>query len=216
MLSALVVLIAPVIPLFLVVLHRFHPMLMSQHCASFLAGCVWVFGSILTLLAAMLGGAGDVLVLLQGSAIGAAIIAALLAFRSESSGRKRRWIASGCQAFAVSAAIWSLSVVAIVVVQAETLAENRRFCIGGHFRDDKVTSFLDLRGFSFFTTASGYKMGQVWYFHGVLLVEAEGGNEVYNWSPSRMRFDQVENPKSFLANPAHACTPRIDYWTSLL
>ena len=74
---------------------------------------------------------------------------------------------------------------------------------------------MGLRGFSFYTTLSGYKVGDTWYFHGVLLVDGSDGMEVYNWSPQSMNFHELENPGRMLVSPLNACLPREDFLQNL-
>ncbi|QAY78437.1 hypothetical protein [Sphingosinicella sp. BN140058] len=107
-----------------------------------------------------------------------------------------------------TAAILSLAGAAWISIAAFHIAGGARHCLA---RSDDgpapIDGLWDLRIFAFYTTGSGYKNTSRWYFHGLLVVGAPGGREVYNWSPRRLRFDRLQRPDIFIHNVRAACEP---------
>lgn len=118
-------------------------------------------------------------------------------------------------ALPVSVAMWSLASVAAITLQANNISNGRPFCLAPHSPNSDTQSFAQLRGLTFYSTSSGYKSTSRWYFHGILLVEAEGELEAYNWSPRRLAFHRIAQPQKFIVTPLTACTPQQDFWNTL-
>lgn len=70
-----------------------------------------------------------------------------------------------------------------------------------------VEGYPGLRLFSFHTTLSGHKDYQAFFFHGLLVVDAEGGEWLFNWSARRMGFEEVPRPDGTIESPRGACAP---------
>lgn len=89
---------------------------------------------------------------------------------------QRRWkiltVAGLC--FAGFAAAWSLSLVPAVVIRTNQVADGHPFCLARHGPAEPIESFWELRGFSFYTTWTGYKSTSTWYYHGILIVDRGG------------------------------------------
>ncbi|WP_172978460.1 hypothetical protein [Ruegeria sp. THAF33] len=105
------------------------------------------------------------------------------------------------------AALWSLLTVPMILVQAHFIADGAPYCIAEHSKNAPVEAVRDLRGFSFYTTATGYKSTSKWYFHGLMIVDHPDAQRVYNWSPGRWRFDLVERPDAMLVSVRNVCVP---------
>ncbi len=91
--------------------------------------------------------------------------------------------------------IWSYANIGIVAWQAEATADNRSYClqVKGYNRERyrSVTSLMDLHGVRMQTPYSGGGNTSAtwqWSYHAVLLVEADGVLEWWNWSYRQQRF----------------------------
>ncbi|MEM7076378.1 MAG: hypothetical protein AAF484_14895 [Pseudomonadota bacterium] len=171
-------------------------------------------GAFATLVLMALSGGGTELVLLHGTALTLACTTSILL---ASAVRQTAWsFAFGVYVIPVLVGIWSLAMVPFAYSSAIELSANRAYCIGEHSPIEReLSSIFGLRGLSFYTTGSGYKIGDTWYFHGLLLVDDDGDLNAYNWSPRGMRFDAVERPGSLIANPLAACQPRNGFLDEL-
>lgn len=105
------------------------------------------------------------------------------------------------------AALWSLLTVPMILVQSHIIADGSPYCIANHSSNAPIEALHELRGFTFYTNATGYKSTSGWYFHGLMIVDLPSEQRVYNWSPGRWRFDQVEQPDILIAPVRNACTP---------
>jgi hypothetical protein len=110
----------------------------------------------------------------------------------------------------------SLAVAGAALMQAGWMADGAPASSARHEdRPERVGSIRDLRAFSFYTTRSGYKDSSRWYFHGLLIVCRPDGEEVYNWSPRRLRFMRFERPHLLAVDPSWACEPVAPVWWTL-
>jgi hypothetical protein len=164
-----------------------------------------LFGIAVTLAAMLFSGAGTFILLAQGLCLTLAVIAALQSLRNAASPNVTRMLI-----LPTLAAIWSLAMVPLILWQADRIAAGAPYCIARNDSAPPLTTINDLRGFVFYTTASGYKDNQHWYLHGVLIVDAPQAPQVYNWSPRALRFDPLPNPEDYISLPARACTPQTN------
>lgn len=118
-------------------------------------------------------------------------------------------------ALSAAAAAWSLLSVPSVIFQANRISAGNPSCISHHGPSSEVSSIWDFRGFSFYTTDSGYKSTSGWYFHGILIVDGNDGRQYFNWSPRRFRFDRTEHPERFIAPLRDLCAPSSAFWSEL-
>ncbi|MEX0307942.1 MAG: hypothetical protein AB3N12_11215 [Ruegeria sp.] len=117
------------------------------------------------------------------------------------------WIAKCGISIATVAALWSLLTVPAVLVQTRLIADGSPRCIAKHAENTPIEALHELRGFSFYTTARGYKSTSTWYFHGLLVVDHPEEQRIYNWSPRRWRFDLVERPDALIEPVRNVCVP---------
>jgi len=146
------------------------------------------------------------------SLAGASSVLCLAIGRIDSNGAR---LAFSGMALSAAAAAWSLLSVPSVVFQANRISAGYPLCISHHGPSSDVSSIWDLRGFSFYTTDSGYKSTSGWYFHGILIVDGNDGRQYFNWSPRRFRFDRVEHPERFIASLRNLCEPSSAFWSEL-
>ncbi len=206
--------VLPILPLLIVTLcllsHRHIPAIL----AIVLALLVAVIGGLITLVLLALSGAGTEMVTLHGTALTVTISSCIVL--ASTCGRIVKIIASGLFLLTVCAGLWSLAMAPFAYAKASEIASERSFCIAAHSPVEReLTSLLGLRGFSFYTTLSGYKLGDAWYFHGLLLVDDGDDLEVYNWSPRSMSFNRLDEPRLMIASPFKACQPRDDFLKNL-
>jgi hypothetical protein len=167
-------------------------------------------GTFVTVLLAALSGGGTEIVTLHGMAMTIACATSILLISPLGQSAKR--IVLFAFGLPVLAGIWSLTAVPLLYSNAIDLAAGRAFCFGEHgSKSTGISSAFELRGFSFYTTRSGYKIGDTWYFHGLLLVEGGGETHVFNWSPRRMEFQPVMTPHRLFVSPFDACEPSKDF-----
>ena len=110
-------------------------------------------------------------------------------------------------AAATIAALWSLMTVPMIRIQAHVIADGSPYCIAEHSPDSPVETLHELRGFSFYTTNTGYKSTSEWFFHGLMIVDQPDGHKIYNWSPRRWRFDLVARPDILVEPVRDVCVP---------
>ncbi|MEL6807529.1 MAG: hypothetical protein AAFO97_07095 [Pseudomonadota bacterium] len=171
-------------------------------------------GAFVTFVLMALAGGGTEMVILHGTALTLACVTSILLVSAV--GQRARSVVFGIFLFPVLVGVWSLAVIPLAHSSAVEISSNRPFCIGEHSPIDKeLHAITGLRGLSFYTTRSGYKIGDAWYFHGLLLIENEGETSVYNWSPRRMAFQAVERPRLLIASPFGSCEPRIGFLEEL-
>lgn len=171
-------------------------------------------GVFVTFISMALAVGGTEMTILHGTALTLACVTSILLVSAV--GQKAWSVVFGIFLFPVLVGVWSLAVVPLAYSSAVEISSNRPFCIGEHSPIDKeLHAIMGLRGLSFYTTRSGYKIGDAWYFHGLLLIETEGETNVYNWSPRRMAFQTVERPRLLIASPFGACEPRKGFFERL-
>ncbi|KGM88048.1 hypothetical protein rosmuc_01742 [Roseovarius mucosus DSM 17069] len=164
-------------------------------------------GAVVTIAMMALSGGGTKMVAFHGTALTLACVASILLISTL--GQKARAFVLAVYTFPVLVGVWSLAMVPLSYSNAIEVSSGRAFCIGEHSPIAReLGSLIGLRGLSFYTTRSGYKIGDSWYFHGLLLVEDDGDTSVYNWSPRHMEFQAVERPQLLIASPFKACAPR--------
>jgi hypothetical protein len=110
-------------------------------------------------------------------------------------------------AVSVIAALWSLLTVPMILIQTRVIAGGSPYCIAQHAENSPIETLHQLRGFSFYTTETGYKSTSEWYFHGLLIVDDADEARIYNWSPRRWRFDLVQRPDALIKPVANVCVP---------
>ena len=169
----------------------------------------------LTFLNAGLSGAGMLLAMVHGLSLTLAITASILMLAAQYRPKPFKTTPVILLLFPLAVALWSLVSGAAVVWQTNHLADGRPFCVASHDRKSPVRSFAQLKGLSFYTTASGYKSTSRWYFHGLLILKTKTGEELYNWSPRRMKYQMIEHPERFIASPLKACLPHANFWETL-
>ena len=179
-----------------------------------LALVIFCAGAFATFFMVALSGGGAEMVILHGMALTLACTTSILL---ASALKKRAMsVAFGVYVLPTLVGAWSLAVVPLAYSSALKVSANRAYCIGEHSPVQReLRSIFGLRGLSFYTTRSGYKIGDTWYFHGLLLVEEDSGLNVYNWSPRSMRFNVVGRPGSLIANPFAACQPKNGFLEEL-
>ncbi len=179
-----------------------------------LALVLFCAGAFATFVMMALSGGGTEMVILHGMALTLACSTSILL--ASALRQRARSVAFGVYVLPTLVGVWSLAMVPLAYSSAVEASASRAYCIGEHSPIEReLSSILGLRGLSFYTTRSGYKIGDTWYFHGVLLVEDNSGLNVYNWSPRGMRFNVVERPGSLIANPFAACQPRNGFLEEL-
>ncbi|WP_319774544.1 hypothetical protein [Breoghania sp.] len=170
----------------------------------------WVMG------AAALAAPGATLIWFRALALALSSLALLRLLTSAPSPAPSSRLAWTMIGIAAAISVWSLAGMIWISYSASAIAGDRPYCLAFHSREVKpVRSFSELRYFSFFTTYSGYKRSSHWYFHGVLIVNAKEGRQVYNWSPRRFAWDRVHNPEILLENPVSACDPKAEFMRDL-
>lgn len=196
---ALLVLIAPFIPLIYGIILALRPTLSPWITGRVLALFALAFGMFVALIIAAFSGAGTGITLVRGGAISLAVFVSL-------------WPTNRLVPLQVALsllAIFSLSTMALVPFQAKRIAEGNPYQIIEHATvTPHVLSGPDLRFFSLYTAKSGFKDTSTHYFHAVLCVEKPNGETFYNWSPRRLRFDKISNPNRFIV-PLKSTVPKI-------
>lgn len=201
--------LAPLIPALTVLIRLQKSALPPKFFVLALATLVGAFGVLVSLLNAALSGVGTSLALMHGLSLTIAVVGSILLLSS------RTMKIAVVLTIPVAVAIWSLASAAAITLQANKISDGRPFCLAPHSPNSDIKSFAQLRGLNFYSTSSGYKSTSRWYFHGILLVEIDGGIEAYNWSPRRFAFHRIGQPQKFIATPLTACTPQPDFWDTL-
>jgi len=179
--------------------------------ARILALVIFSVGAIETFIIVAFSGGGGEIVFLRGTALTLACGTSILLISTV--GHITRSIALGVYGSSVLVGAWSLAMVPFAYSSAVEVSAGSKFCIGEHGPTmHELDSIFGLRGLSFYTSRSGYKLGDSWYFHGVLLVEDDDGTRVYNWSPRKMEFQEVEQPRLLIASPFKSCSPRQEFF----
>lgn len=162
-------------------------------------------GAFLDLLAAALSDTGSLLVFVHGITLAAAVAGAILMLSRSRFGQKS---AMALLIVPVLGAVWSLSVLSVVILSASRISDGKPYCLARPPTKGPILALADLRGFAFYTTAK-------WDFHGLLLVQDKTETIAYNWSPKRMRFDPVLRPELLFPDPRSQCLPQSDFLTGL-
>lgn len=171
-------------------------------------------GAFTTFVLMAFSGGGTEMVILHGTALTLACTTSILLVSAAR--QKARLVTFGVFVFPILVGVWSLATVPLAYSSAVEASANRAYCIGEHSPIEReLSSIFGLRGLSFYTTRSGYKIGDTWYFHGLLIVEDDSRLNVYNWSPRGMRFNVVERPGTLIADPFAACQPRNGFLEEL-
>ena len=174
--------------------------------ARILAGFSVVLGLFLTLASGAFGPFTDTQAL-HGVSLTMALASSFLIWSGLNGKPQPSWAAKIGISVATVTALWSLLTVPVVLVQARTISDGAPYCIAEHAENSPVKALYELRGFSFYTTKTGYKSTSAWYFHGLMIVDYPEEQRVYNWSPRRWRFDQIERPDGFIKPVRNVCTP---------
>ncbi len=212
----LLVWFAPALPAAMVLLRFALPRPLSPALVWPIAIVTFLVGLFLTLLS--LGFSSSLsgpLLSAHGSILSLAVASSILCLAIGQIDSNTARLAIFGMAVSAAAAIWSLLSVPAVVFQAHQTAAGSPFCITHHDSSSVVDSLWDLRGFSFYTTASGYKSTSTWYFHGILIVDGDDGLGYFNWSPRHFRFDRIDHPERFIAPLENLCTPSSAFWAEL-
>lgn len=210
-----VVALAPLVPLLLVTLRFWAGKPLNRSITVFLSVIAAVFGGLIVLLGAAVGTTGTTIAMMHGFALTTAISATILLLSINDVGNGFSLTIKGLLIFPLLVSIWSVTNIFAVILGANQLSQGRAFCIATHSPTEPIRALEQLRGLSFYTTASGFKDNSGWYFHGLLLLDNDGPDQVFNWSPRRLRFDQVEDPEKMIIRPTNACKPRNNFWGSL-
>lgn len=190
---------------------RFQPSI-----ASLLSHTVVFFGMAATLLAAAISGVGSVLMLALGTSYTCAIASSLSLFAMSPHTRMRTLFSMCGLLIATAGSIWSIQTVPSIILQATSLAKTAPFCLGRHTsQHSPVTKFSDLRGFSFYSTGSGYKDSSRWFFHGILIVGTGNNRQYYGWSPRIQEFFKIERERSYIIPLRNSCKPTERFFDTL-
>lgn len=175
-----------------------------------LARCIAVFSIVSGLLLTLFGmvpSLGSDTQILHGVTLTIAVAASFLIWSGSGGQPQPSRAAKIGISIGTIAALWSLLTVPMILVQARFIADGAPYCIAEHSKNAPIEAVRDLRGFSFYTTATGDKSTSKWYFHGLMLVDHPDGQRVYNWSPGRWRFDPVERPDAMIEPVRNVCAP---------
>ncbi|WP_109313411.1 hypothetical protein [Ruegeria sp. AU67] len=179
----------------------------SRLLAVFLAISSVVIGLLLTLASGVLALFSDTQ-LLHGISLTIAIASSFLIW----SGRDGKPNPSRTAKIGISIstliALWSLLTIPMLLFQARLIADGSPYCIAEHSENSPIEALHELRGFSFYTTKTGYKSTSEWYFHGLMIVDHPDDQRVYNWSPRHRRFDLVERPDALIEPVRNVCVAK--------
>jgi len=203
----IVVALTPLLPMAMVVLRVLIRRSLNRTLAIFCGIVVLLVGLASSLVVAAFSG-GNV-VLLHGAGMTLSVVGAVAVLVNWRFGL---WVLASPALIG----LWSLVAGASAYQQAQAMAWERPYCVSAHGPEhDRVQALSDLRGLTFYTTRSGYRIADSWYFHRVLLIEGDGDLDVFNWSPRAMRFDPVDQPHVFFDRLAASCMPRKDFLQNL-
>ncbi|MET3598427.1 hypothetical protein [Martelella mangrovi] len=207
---------APILPAAMVLLRFARPRPASPALVWPIAIIVFLIGLSLTFFSsAFASNLSLPLMVTQGSVLSLAVASGILSLAIGHSNSNTARLAMSGMVLSAVAAIWSLLSVPAAVFQANQTAASHPFCIAHHGSSADVDSLWDLRGFSFYTTATGYKSTSTWYFHGILIVEGNDGLQYFNWSPRHFRFDRIDHPERYIASLNNLCVPTSAFWKGL-
>ncbi|MBO9444399.1 hypothetical protein [Ruegeria sp. R14_0] len=174
--------------------------------ARLLAGCSLIAGLLLTLAAGMFS-LFSTTELIHGLTLTIAVSSSFLIWAGHDHEPGPSWIAKLGIIAAAIAALWSLLTVSMILIQSHFIANGSPYCIAHHAQGSPVGAIYELRGFAFYTEATGYKSTSKWYFHGLMIVDHPDKQRIYNWSPRRWRFDLIERPDALIQPVRNACVP---------
>ena len=200
---------APFLPLVAVGVRALTPVRIPIWIAIVLAGLTFLLGWLFTLFSAALSGPGGALIDFAFHAVLVlAAVGSILLLSAELSRYHIGKLAIGGLAVAAVASLWSLVAAGAAYAQANRIAQDAPFCVARHLggSDIPVRSLSELRGFVFYSAASGPTGTLSPYFHGFLIVETPNGSEHFNWSLRRLQYE----PTKVLAGGS--CIPRSKFW----
>ncbi len=207
---------SPFVPLTISIIVKTTNLIIAPVFVILLVVLSFLVGLFFTIIASAFGGVGQELAVVHGTVLTLAVISSIIFMTKEPFHHPGGVLVIGGLGIVTAAALWSLLCLALIVLQTNVIVQNHPFCLAYHGKDEPIKSLANLRGFWFYSMNSGYKMNSRWFFHGVLLVETSDGSEYFNWSPRRMRFDRIENEEKFIVPVRDACTPRVDFWESIV
>lgn len=234
-LAWLLAMIAPILPLAIVVIRVLLPRPLPPALGRTLAIFTLPLGLVVTLIAIHLFDPGWNITMIKGLLLSAAAASAMLVL---SLGRlSKAWTRTAFAGLIVAAlgAVWSLASIPAVILQASHIAENRPFCLKHHARySTKTASLWDLRGFTFYSmvllAGSGTNRYEPPLYHGLLVVVVGDTLRPYYWSPARFRFgpgykfsDELhkvqrippDDPRELSKWLNAVCTPRSGFFHQL-
>ena len=204
----------PLVPLLALTLSLVTSRRLPRVTAWVLVGAIAVLGGLLTVFLAAFSGGGSLMITAHG--ISLLIACGTTVVVVSTCGRRARTTAHVFFILPVVAGLWSLAMIPTAYINAAALSAKKHYCIAENTaRKRALGSLANLRGFSFYTTSSGYRLGDQWYFHALLLTEDKNDLEAYNWSPRRMQFQKLKNPRLMMISPFSACTPRAKFLEEL-
>lgn len=216
-LTKLAVQVSPAIPLVLCLIYAFSIFRLNIAWTITFSVIIGLVGALLTLSVAAFSGPGFEIVFAQGTSLTLAIVGGvlLLTAKLDEWAKTRVMAVSGLTA-GILAALWSLFSAVSVVYQTVQLTQGLPFCLAYHSNEiAEIEAFSDLRGFSFYTTKTGYKDSSSWFFHAVLIVDTENEIRLYNWSPRNLRFYPVKLRSRLIIPIGNSCLPQADFWRKM-
>lgn len=206
---------APLLPFVLATVFSCTTFRLSRLLAVLLAIVIGFCGLILTLAGAAFAGGGSKMVLFHGVTLTLAISASVLLMARHAPGSLFRQLSFALFMIPTCAAVWSLASVPISVWRSNSIARGEPMCVSEHHDgNSSPVSWSSQRAFSLYTTRSGYRDADAWYFHRILQVKRKTGFEVFNWSLATMNFEPIMNPQQYLIKIVGVCVPRKDFWSS--
>ncbi|MEP0963030.1 MAG: hypothetical protein ABJG75_14635 [Roseobacter sp.] len=150
--------VLPLLPLAILTLAVVSRRRMPVVLATVLALVVLSTGVLVTFVMMALSGGGTEIVTLHGIALTFACATSILLISKI--GKKTRSVLCGVFMLPVLVGVWSLAMVPLAYSSAVEISSSRAFCIGEQSPIEKeLGSIVGLRGMSFYTTRSGYKIG---------------------------------------------------------
>ena len=209
---------APFLPLVAVGVRALTPVRIPIWIAIVLAGLTFLLGWLFTLFSAALSGPGGALIdfafhaVLTLAAVGSILLLSADLYRYHI-GK----LVIGVLAVAVVASLWSLVAAGAAYAQANRIAQDAPFCVAHHLggSDTLVRSLSELRGFVFYSAASGPTGTLRPYFHGLLIVETPNGSVHFNWSPRRLQYELIKvlaSGQLIISGVRGSCLPRNKFW----
>ncbi|KPF41876.1 hypothetical protein IP76_18805 [Rhizobium sp. AAP43] len=208
--------IAPLVPFVLATVFSCTALRLPRLLAVVLAIFVGLYGLILTMGGAIFAGGGATMVLLHGATLTLAVSASVLLIARHGPGTVFRRLSFTLFMIPTCAAMWSLATVPIAVWRSNSIALGEPMCVAEHHDGSySPVSWSSQRAFSLYTTRTGYKNADAWYFHRILQVKRTSGFEVFNWSFATMNFEPIMAPERYLVKIVGVCVPRKDFWSSV-